>query len=254
MRDLRVSLALLRQCCCFRGQLLAGIANAWIVRDPLSHADAIVVLGGGMQTRPFEAARLYRDGYAPQVLVASPEPKPTDKMGLTVDDTEVTKRILSMQGMPDSAIAEFGNEVSSTYEEAVALRDWVRKRGAKKIIIVSDAFHSRRVRWLFQKEIRPAGAEILTAIAPPLKYTVSEWWRTEQGLIEFQNELIKYSYYRLDTEGEESRAGIAWQTENRTPQGESSVCLTRKFLLGEKHASRVRQGHHFRSRRALRRV
>ncbi len=181
----------------FRGQLLAGIANAWIVRDPLSHADAIVVLGGGMQTRPFEAARLYRDGYAPQVLVASPEPKPTDKMGLTVDDTEVTKRILSMQGMPDSAIAEFGNEVSSTYEEAVALRDWVRKRGAKKIIIVSDAFHSRRVRWLFQKEIRPAGAEILTAIAPPLKYTVSEWWRTEQGLIEFQNELIKYSYYRL---------------------------------------------------------
>ena len=49
----------------FRGQLLRGLANAWIVHDPLSRADAIVVLGGGMQTRPFEAARLYREGYAP---------------------------------------------------------------------------------------------------------------------------------------------------------------------------------------------
>ena len=182
----------------FRGQLLRGLANAWIVHDPLSRADAIVVLGGGMQTRPFEAARLYREGYAPRVLVASPESKPTDKIGLTVADTEVTKRILSRQGVPDSAVAEFGDEVSSTHEEALALGSWIRKTGAKKIIIVSDPFHTRRVRWLFNKELQPAGTEILTAAAPSLKYDVSNWWQTEQGLIEFQNELIKYAYYRVN--------------------------------------------------------
>ncbi len=182
----------------FRGQLLRGVANAWIVHDPLSKADAIVVLGGGMQTRPFEAARLYREGYAPRVLVASPESRPTDKIGLTVADTEVTKRILSRQGVPDSAVAEFGDEVSSTHEEALALGTWIRKTGAKKIIIVSDPFHTRRVRWLFNKELQPAGTEILTAAAPSLKYDVSNWWQTEQGLIEFQNELIKYAYYRVN--------------------------------------------------------
>ena len=179
-----------------RGQLLRGLANAWIVHDPLSRADAIVVLGGGMQTRPFEAARLYRD--APRVVVASPESKPTDKIGITAGDTDVTKRILSRQGVPDSAVVEFGDEVSSTHEEAVALGSWVRKTGVKKIIIVSDPFHTRRVRWLFNKELQPAGAEILTVAAPSLKYDASNWWQTEQGLIEFQNELIKYAYYRIN--------------------------------------------------------
>jgi uncharacterized SAM-binding protein YcdF (DUF218 family) len=181
-----------------RGQLLQGLANAWIVQDSLSKADAIVVLGGGMQTRPFEAARLYQEGYAPQVLVASPELKPTDKIGITVADTEVTKQILSKQGVPDSALVEFGDEVSSTYEEALALCIWIRKTGAKKIIIVSDPFHTRRVRWLFKKELQSAGTEILTAAAPSLKYDASNWWQTEQGLIEFQNELIKYAYYRFN--------------------------------------------------------
>jgi hypothetical protein len=44
----------------FRAPLLEKIANAWIVPDPLSYSYAIVVVGGGIQTRPFEAARLYR--------------------------------------------------------------------------------------------------------------------------------------------------------------------------------------------------
>jgi uncharacterized SAM-binding protein YcdF (DUF218 family) len=99
--------------------------------------------------------------------------------------------------VPDSAIVIFGNEVSSTYEEALALREWVKQAGAKKIIIVSDPFHTRRVRWLFRKELATTGAKILTGVAAPLKYTVSNWWQTEQGLIEFQSELIKYAYYRV---------------------------------------------------------
>jgi uncharacterized SAM-binding protein YcdF (DUF218 family) len=181
----------------FRAPLLSGIANAWIVHDPLSQADAIVVLGGGVQTRPFEAARLFRDGYAPRVLVASPERKPTDEMGLTAGDTETTKQILVKRGVPDSAIVVFGNEVSSTHEEALALRNWLEQTGAKKIIIVSDPFHTRRVRWLFRKELATTGGQILTGVAAPLKYTVSSWWQTEQGLIEFQNEVIKYAYYRV---------------------------------------------------------
>ena len=181
----------------FHAPLLTGIAEAWIVHDPLSQADAIVVLGGGLQTRPFEAARLFRDGYAPKILVASPERKPTDKLGITAEDADVTKQILLEQGVPDSAIVIFGNEVSSTYEEALALREWVNQSGAKKIIIVTDPFHTRRVRWLFRKELATTGAQILTGAAAPLKYTASNWWQTEQGLIEFQNELIKYAYYRV---------------------------------------------------------
>ena len=31
----------------------------------------------------------------------------------------------------------------------------------------------------------------------PLEYTSADWWQHEEGLIAFQNEVIKFVYYRL---------------------------------------------------------
>src|SRR5262249_50050227 len=53
-----------------RESLLQEAANLWVVSDPLTHADAIVVLGGNSQTRPPAAAELYRGGLANKGLVS----------------------------------------------------------------------------------------------------------------------------------------------------------------------------------------
>ena len=58
----------------FRAPLLRGAARAWVVNDQLTRADVIVVLGGGMETRPFEAARLYHLGLAPKILLTATKP------------------------------------------------------------------------------------------------------------------------------------------------------------------------------------
>jgi uncharacterized SAM-binding protein YcdF (DUF218 family) len=156
-----------------------------------------VVLGGGVQTRPFEAARLYHGGYAPKILIDSPLLRPTDEIGLTPRDTDVTKQILLKQGIPEAAIWEFGKNVSSTYEEAIALHDWVRQNGAKKLLVIGDLFQTRRARWLFQKQLEETGVQVIILSAPPLEYDATNWWRHEEGLISFQNELIKYALYRV---------------------------------------------------------
>ena len=58
----------------FRTPILRGAAHAWIVNQPIARADAIVVLGGGLDTRPAEAARLYHLGLAPQNSGHEPAP------------------------------------------------------------------------------------------------------------------------------------------------------------------------------------
>src|SRR5687767_15462282 len=54
-----------------RELLLRGVAEVWIVSDPVTQADAAVVLGGGIDVRPFAAAELYRNGVVKKVLVSA---------------------------------------------------------------------------------------------------------------------------------------------------------------------------------------
>jgi len=179
----------------FRAPLLRGAANAWIVNDILSKSDVIVVLGGGVQTRPLEAAKLYDQGLAPRIIIMNPKRTPATELGLTPSDAEFTRQILTNRGVPASALALVGNSVNSTFDESIALRDWAKTNTIKSAIITTDAFHTRRVRWLFRKELKNTGIQISVDAVPVREYTASDWWKHEQGVIGFQNEILKFAYY-----------------------------------------------------------
>ena len=59
-----------------RVQILRGAARVWIVSDSLVPADAVAVLGGGLETRPFAAADLYKKGMVRQILISAVKPGP----------------------------------------------------------------------------------------------------------------------------------------------------------------------------------
>ena len=181
----------------FRAPLLRGAARAWVVNDPLTQADAIVVLGGGMETRPFDAARLYHLGLAPKILLTATKPEPSEQLGLNPPETEIARRILVKKDVPDSAIAVAPGFVNSTYDEAVAVRDWAKTNHIKNLIIATDVFHTRRAAWVFRKELGPAGIRVEMDAVPVREYTLNNWWQHEQGVVAFQNELLKYAYYRI---------------------------------------------------------
>ena len=184
-------------CFVFRSPLLTGLANAWIVNDPLEKADAIVVLGGGLETRPFAAARLYHEGLAPKVLLMDVKLTPTTKLGITSPEKDLTRQVLVKQEVPDSDCITVGHGVASTYDESQAVRAWVAKTGAKRVIIPTDLFHTRRVRWLFHKQLKGMGTTVAVRAVAPTEYTATNWWTHEGGLIAFQNEVLKSAYYHL---------------------------------------------------------
>ena len=181
----------------FRAPLLRGAARVWIVNNPMTPADAIVVPGGGVQTRPFAAACLYHLGLAPKILLTTTRILPSEQLGVNPSDTEIARQILLKKDVPESAIVVLPEIVSSTYDEAVAVRTWAETNHLHRLIIATDIFHTRRARWVFRKELGPAGTRVEVDAVPVNDYSATNWWQHDDGVVAFQNELLKYIYYRL---------------------------------------------------------
>jgi uncharacterized SAM-binding protein YcdF (DUF218 family) len=168
-----------------RESLLQKAADLWVVSDPLTHADAIVVLGGNYQMRPPAAADLYRRGLANKVLVSH------------WSDCESNRVALINLGVPASAIEAFGKTQKSTREEAIALREWAEQNAASVFVIPSEPFMARRVQWIFRREFSDWPVTIEVQPFDPADYSPEGWWKTEQGSAAFQSEIVKYLYYRF---------------------------------------------------------
>ena len=79
----------------------------------------------------------------------------------------------------------------------MALKGWADWNAASVLITPTEIFPARRVRWMFRREFAGTGVHIeVASFNPPGLYTRADWWKAEDGLISFQNEVLKYLYYR----------------------------------------------------------
>jgi hypothetical protein len=168
--------------------LLSGLAKQWMVSDDISQADAIVVLGGALDVRP--AAALFHQGIAPLILVTKSD---ADKGREAV---RMRKRLLA-SGVPSTAIVDFRIKLHSTYGEARGIVEFAKLGDIKRLIVPVELFQTRRVQWIFRRELSKHRIEVaVRAIIPPY-YNVHNWWQTDLGRVNFRRELIKFAYYRL---------------------------------------------------------
>jgi uncharacterized SAM-binding protein YcdF (DUF218 family) len=123
--------------------------------------------------------------------------KSITELGLTPTEQDLTRQILLQQGVPASDLITIGHNVSSSYEEALAVQQWLSTNQNQHLIIPTDPFHTRRVNWLYHKLLRDTPTQLSIQSVPQPQYSPSNWWQTEEGLIAFQNEVIKYAFYRL---------------------------------------------------------
>jgi uncharacterized SAM-binding protein YcdF (DUF218 family) len=180
-----------------RRPLLRGVAAIWIVSDQPTSADAVAVFGGGLEYRPFAAAEYYRRGLAPKILVSNVRSSPAERLGVLQSHVKANMEVLEKLGVPSTAIEPFGNDLKDTFAEANALHAWALRTGARKIIVPTDIFAARRLRWILRRVFGNDALTLVPAIDVP-DYTRNDWWRNENGVITFQNEIIKYVYYRLE--------------------------------------------------------
>jgi len=176
--------------------LLRSAADLWIVSDEPGPADAVAVLGGGLEYRPFAAADYYRRGLVPKILVSNIGATPAERLGVLKSHVRANGEVLQKLGVPVAAIEPFGDHLTDTFAEATALHEWAVRNGAHRIIVPTDMFATRRLRWTLHHVFGNDAVTLVPAINPP-EYQRDKWWQNERGVISFQNEVMKYLYYRL---------------------------------------------------------
>jgi uncharacterized SAM-binding protein YcdF (DUF218 family) len=161
-----------------REWLLRSVADQWIVSDSLGSADAVAVLGGGVADRPFAAAQYYQQGWVTKILVDEPD----------------SKAVLLKLGVPEGAIEIFGQALGNTHQETLALRAWAEQHNLHSIIVPTEIFSTRRVRWMLHR-VFPPDFVIRIAALDPSVYSRADWWKDNNGRSAFEIEFLKYLYY-----------------------------------------------------------
>jgi len=179
-----------------REAMLRGAAELWIVSDEVRPADAVAVLGGGLSTRPFAAAEYYREGLTKKILVADSGLDQAEMLGVVPSHADLNRNALIKLGVPETGIESFGRRVTNTYQEAVALREWAALNHVRSIIVPTQDFSTRRLHWVLEQVFAGTGVRVLVPALHPTDYNYREWWRSDSGFLAFQNEVIKYLYYR----------------------------------------------------------
>jgi len=176
-------------------------AQLLIVKAEMPAADAIVILSGSATyvERATWAAKLYREGRAPQIILTN------DGLISGWDHREqrnpyfyeLTARRLQQEGVPADRIQVATGQALGTYEESLLVRDYAANHNFKRLLVVTSAYHSRRALWAMRRACDGSGIEVGLDGPAPGWQTPSPWlwWSRRFGCKVVAGEYVKMIYY-----------------------------------------------------------
>ena len=181
--------------------ILTAYAKFFTVNNATPGADVIVVLSGGKDTRIPHALKLFEEGYAPEILLTDEKKRnfrfahlfPTNEMiaQAMIEELEMS--------VPVSTIRSQKGGATSTFDEAYDLLKLSEKKRYGHLILVTDAFHTRRAYHAFQTVFEDTEIKIEMSAASNETFNVNNWWTSDQGISAYVLESIKYPVYLLSS-------------------------------------------------------
>src|SRR2546421_7218387 len=172
--------------------LFLGVGRWLVVEDPLVKARAIVVLSGAMPLRAIEAAKLYRQGYAPEIwLTHSTEPGETLKeMGIPfAGEDYYNAQVLIHEGVPPEAIHTLKPPIVNTADEIKVIRPALAPGKDGTVILVTTKAHTRRVGLLWRR-LAPGQGRAIVRAASGDRFDPQHWWRNTRDALEVVREIL----------------------------------------------------------------
>jgi uncharacterized SAM-binding protein YcdF (DUF218 family) len=171
--------------------ILLAVGDFLVVEDKLQPADIIHVICGPDHRTDY-AIQLYHQGFGKSIFFTGGWCS-THK----VYHGEHGKRRALQEGIPITAIYTDDHQVTSTYSEAVRLKEFISQGqvSIRSIIVVSDPHHMRRARWAYRR-ILGDGMDLKMAPVPfPSAAHRRLWWTDEGSRKMVKSEYLKFLYY-----------------------------------------------------------
>ena len=170
----------------------------FLVEDQLQRADLILVLAGARIERWLEAVDLYREGWAPRVVM-SPGPIEPIEAGLQARgvryprEGDLARDAAIALGVPPDAVVVLPSSVDNTAAEAAAVHALFPS--ARRVIVVTSPYHTRRARFAFRREFKHSGVDVIMRSTRYSGSTPARWWRRRGDVRYIMTEIPKYLAY-----------------------------------------------------------
>jgi uncharacterized SAM-binding protein YcdF (DUF218 family) len=173
---------------------LPGAAGWLDVGDGPHRVDAVFILPGDQQSRPFVAADLVNGGWADRALYPQNAPAPATIDAGRLPTEVVIRRVLEHEGLSAEQIVMLAGATRTTEEDLLVLGPYLQQHPEARVAIVTSHYHTRRTRLLIRRLLSLHSDRITYVSAPTLRFNLDDWWRHEAGFFAITSEYLKLAY------------------------------------------------------------
>jgi len=182
--------------CMLRAPGLRILGSALVAEGPLASADVVVVSNASPVSDAFEAATLYRTGYAQEIVIPRfvPERRVDDlhRLGIPyLPQTELMEAVLERSGVPRAAIRTLPEPVDGTEREVAAVAAFVTQRRPGSLLFVTARSHTARSAWLLRRAL-PGGIAVIVRSPRDDVFDPGSWWQSRGQARELMVEYLRW--------------------------------------------------------------
>lgn len=199
LRWLGVLLAGMMFCYVFRAPILSGLARGLIIQDTLEATHAVAVFGdtGGAECLK-EAARMYQEGSASQVLLFQEQPRRLVRMGILSPTAEISRQALEELSIPPEAITILRYSSRSQWDQIRRLQEWLHKHPQADVTVLVGEFESRKLAQICNQVLNPGDDECLHwRSLSDRRFDETNWWKSKPGVLAFADGIVRLSHVWL---------------------------------------------------------
>ena len=147
------------------GPLLRGVANPLIVDDPVEQCDSVVVLSGDQAYAV--AAKLVAQKQAREIILLKTPIKPLVRYQILKPQHETHRAEIVKRGVPENVINIALEPIHSLWDAGDEVRARLKAEPTERITVLSDRFHSHRLRWVLARTLTEQQLEHVRIVAIP---------------------------------------------------------------------------------------